>query len=112
MGLAKEQVMKGIGEAAERMGLDLEDLVEMIPDVLSDGLQKSQNILTSIASEDWAVVKDVAHDIKGAFRNYGLDEAGELAFQIEKDPSGAGTKEVTESLVQMIEEITAYGIGE
>ena len=43
--LNRDDVIVGMKEAAERMGLDLEDLQEMIVDVLEDCSQKAQMLV-------------------------------------------------------------------
>lgn len=71
-------------DAAERMGLDLEDLQEMINEVLDDCSTKSQLLKEAIEAGDSAKIKSIAHDIKGSTGNYGLKTASELALKIEK----------------------------
>lgn len=82
--LNREDVIAGMKEAAERMGLDLEDLQEMIVDVLEDCSEKAKILVEAAESGDSVQIKTLAHDIKGATANYGLPEASSLALQIEK----------------------------
>jgi len=84
MTLNRDDVIIGMKEAAERMGLDLEDLQEMIIDVLEDCSEKSNLLVSAADAGDSAKIKTLAHDIKGATANYGLPEASELALKIEK----------------------------
>ena len=82
--LNRDDVIVGMKEAAERMGLDLEDLQEMIVDVLEDCSQKAQMLVKVAEEGNTTQIKTLAHDIKGATANYGLPEASSLALQIEK----------------------------
>ena len=82
--LNRDDVIAGMKAAAERMGLDLEDLQEMIVDVLEDCSEKAQMLVKAAKAGDSAQIKTLAHDIKGATANYGLPEASSLALQIEK----------------------------
>jgi len=81
--LLREDILKAMHVAAERMGLDLEDLQEMIGDVIEDCTTKSKTLQEAIATSDIATIKAIAHDIKGSTANYGLDEASSLAKSIE-----------------------------
>ena len=82
--LNREDVITGMKEAAERMGLDLEDLQEMIIDVIEDCSEKATFLLEAADAGDSTKIKALAHDIKGASANYGLPEASDLALKIEK----------------------------
>ena len=93
----QESVIAAMQAAADRMGLDLEDLQEMIGDVLEDCSSKSVLLKDAIAAENAADVKAIAHDIKGSTANYGLQEISDLAFKLEKghqDPSMSDIDEI------------------
>lgn len=83
--ITRESIIQSMLEAAERMGLDLEDLQEMIGDVLEDCLGKSNTLKKAVFSRDTASIKAIAHDIKGSSANYGLQYASDLALEIEKN---------------------------
>ena len=72
MAIDLEQVKADITEAAERMGMDFEDLAEMVPDVLEDCVAKTAGLKVAIDTGDFAQVKAIAHDLKGSTLNYGL----------------------------------------
>ncbi len=97
--ITRESVLKTIEDAAERMGLDLEDLQEMIIEVLEDCTAKALKLKEAIASKDSGTVKSIAHDIKGSSANYGLTSASEIAYFIEKNPDNS-TVESAEELYQ------------
>lgn len=93
----RESVIANMQEAADRMGLDLEDLQEMIGDVLEDCSSKSALLKEAITSQNAAEVKAIAHDIKGSTANYGLQQVSDLAFKLEKgheDPSMADIDDI------------------
>lgn len=88
--LTRENVIRDMEEAAERMGLELEDLQEMIIDVIDDCLSKSKLLVQAVRDKGAEEIKRIAHDIKGATANYGLLNPSKLAQKLEKscdDPS-------------------------
>lgn len=100
----RDDVIASMKEAAERMGLDLEDLQEMIEDVLVDCSQKSEKLLEAATQGDTEQIRAIAHDIKGSTGNYGLMTANQLALQIEKscqDMPVAMIKELQTHLAQL-----------
>ena len=108
-GITRESVIASMQEAAERMGLDLEDLQEMINEVLEDCSGKVQTLKTAISGQDHASVKAIAHDIKGSTANYGLTTASAIALQIEKNNETA-TVEMVDSLIQQFEAFSKLGL--
>ncbi|MDT8446907.1 MAG: Hpt domain-containing protein [bacterium] len=79
----KEQILRDIDEAAERMGLEPEELVEMIDDVLDDALSKIPNLKAAAEAGDAQQTSAVAHDIKGSTINYGIIAPSNVAKEIE-----------------------------
>lgn len=108
--LTKESVLKSMQDAADRMGLDLEDLQEMIEDVLSDCQEKSIRLKEAIVSGDSATVKSVAHDIKGSTANYGLNSISEIALTIEKNNENAAVNQV-EDIQSQLKTLSQLGLG-
>lgn len=98
--ITRESVIQSMEAAAERMGLDLEDLQEMVGEVLEDCSEKLNTLKNAIGSGDTSAVKAIAHDIKGSSANYGLSAASEIAFQIEKNYESASIDAVNE-LIEM-----------
>lgn len=98
--ITREAVIESMTAAAERMGLDLEDLQEMITEVLDDCSAKSQKLKQAIESGDADSVKSIAHDIKGSCANYGLKTASEVAFQIEQNSETSSLTEVEDLIGQ------------
>lgn len=85
MELNLDQIKQDITEAAERMGLDYEDLAPMVPDVIQDCIPKAAELVqlveTRVAELD--KIHAVAHDLKGVCANYGLVAESELAKHVE-----------------------------
>ncbi len=81
----REVVISEMQEAADRMGLDLEDLQEMILDVLDDCKAKSAKLRNAVQEGDSVALKALAHDIKGSTANYGLKLPSSIALYIEKN---------------------------
>ena len=79
----KSKIVSSMEEAAERMGLEIDDLKEMINEVLEDCNEKAKKLKDLIAAGDVDQVKAIAHDIKGSSANYGLDDQSEIAKKIE-----------------------------
>ncbi len=107
----REGVLKSMQLAAERMGLDLEDLQEMINEVLEDCDQKARQLKDAIAAHDEEKIKSIAHDIKGSTANYGLQEASTLALEIEKKCSSV-PMETIEALVKQFENLSTLNLDE
>ena len=99
----REGVVNDIATAAERMGLDIEDLQEMIVDVLDDCIVKTEAILKAIQEGDVTRIKAIAHDIKGSTANYGLVQPSSLALEIERHCESLPTKPTNELLEQLKE---------
>ncbi|MDH5559739.1 MAG: Hpt domain-containing protein [Deltaproteobacteria bacterium] len=94
---SREGIIKDMQAAADRMGLDLEDLQEMIVEVIDDCLTKAKAIVDAIDKSDADNVKKIAHDIKGSSANYGLLAASETAKQIEH-----GAKDLPKDLALLL----------
>ncbi len=103
--VTREEVIQTMQEAAERMGLDLEDLQELIVEVLVDCFAKSKTLKQAIENGDPPKIKSIAHDIKGSTANYGLQMASELAFKIEKN-SECATIEMVNELITRLEKLS------
>ncbi len=82
---SKKEIIKDMEEAADRMGLELDDLQEMIVEVLTDCTTKAQSIQKAIGAKDIAKIKSIAHDIKGSTANYGLLHPSATALEIERN---------------------------
>lgn len=80
----RDEVIASMSAAAERMGLDLEDLQEMIEEVIADCMEKTGLLKQAAEAAKSEDVRAIAHDIKGSTANYGLSLASELALTIEK----------------------------
>ncbi len=107
----REGVLGTMKEAADRMGLDLEDLQEMINDVLEDCAGKSQKLKEAIEAGDSATIKAVAHDIKGSTANYGLPEPSNIALNIEKNSANVPDG-LADELINQIAELAKLNLAE
>jgi len=98
--ITRQDVIASMEESADRMGLDLEDLQEMIGDVLEDCVTKVKLLKEAISAGNTAQVKSIAHDIKGSTANYGLPSisaiAGLIESQSENPPSGSADELATQ----------------
>ncbi|HIP03302.1 MAG TPA: Hpt domain-containing protein [Campylobacterales bacterium] len=69
---------------AELLEFDLED-VEMLVDMfLTDTKESLENIESTIESNDFEQMKNIAHGIKGSALNLMLSEIAEVALEIEQ----------------------------
>ena len=109
MAIDIDKVKEGITEAAERMGMDYDDLVDMVPEVLEDCKEKAVELKAAIASGDSAAVKALAHDLKGSTANYGLDEASVFAKNLEANHESPDPAD-QEAFSAIIDEIIALDL--
>lgn len=107
----REEIIASMSAAAERMGLDLEDLQEMIEEVIDDCQGKSDLLKQAAASGNATEVKAIAHDIKGSTANYGLSIASSMALTIEKG-CDAPSMEVIEELGQYLTSLKDLNLGQ
>lgn len=105
----RESVIASMQEAADRMGLDLEDLQEMIEDVLEDCSNKSVLLKEAITSKDAAIVKAIAHDIKGSTANYGLQQVSDLAYNLEKGHEDPAMSDI-DHIIALLEHISGLNL--
>ncbi|OGH04261.1 MAG: hypothetical protein A2557_10700 [Candidatus Lambdaproteobacteria bacterium RIFOXYD2_FULL_56_26] len=79
----KPELLKDIASAAERMGLDGEDLLGMLDEVLDDCIGKVEKLAQAASSGDAVQTSAIAHDIKGSTLNYGITAPSVIAKEIE-----------------------------
>lgn len=108
-GQKREAVVKDMRDAAERMGLDLEDLQEMITDVLDDCKEKVAKLHVAVTESDHSIIKAIAHDIKGSTANYGLNAPSDIAQFIEKNCDNVPIEKVGE-LAEVIDSLATLGL--
>jgi len=106
----RESIIAAMEGAAERMGLDLEDLQEMIGDVLEDCTTKSARLKAAIENGQAAEVKAIAHDIKGSTANYGLQEISDLAYRLEKGNQNPEMADI-DRIIALLNHISGLNIG-
>ena len=71
-------------QIADTLEFDLED-VEMLMDMfLSDAKESLHSVESTIESNDFEQMKNIAHSIKGSASNLMLEEIREIALQIEE----------------------------
>lgn len=90
----RDIVLKDMADSAERMGLDLEDLQEMIEDVLEDCTAKLATLKEAGEVKNAVQIKEIAHDIKGATANYGLLTASAIAKEIEQNHESSPVEKI------------------
>ncbi|MGK0289161.1 MAG: HPt (histidine-containing phosphotransfer) domain-containing protein [bacterium] len=111
MSLSKDAVLADILFSAESMGLDLEDLLSMIPDVLEDAEGKIKILNDETVSlADQEKIKSIAHDLKGTFLNYGLNKLGEVAKYIENEPESAENGARAKELEELLSDVKAMNL--
>lgn len=103
----REIVLQDMADSAERMGLDLEDLQEMIEDVLEDCATKVVILKEAGATKDLVQIKEIAHDIKGATANYGLLTASSIAKEIEKEYESVSVEKI-DLLIEEINSLSTF----
>lgn len=107
----RETIIASMQEAAERMGLDLEDLQEMIGDVLKDCSGKAALLKEAVSKRNATDIKTIAHDIKGSTANYGLQEVSDLALKLEKGNEDPDLEDVNE-MISLLSHISGMNISE
>ena len=105
----RESIITSMQEAADRMGLDLEDLQEMIDDVLEDCSSKSVLLKEAISNQNAVEVKSIAHDIKGSTANYGLQQISDLAYRLEKGNESPSMADIDE-IIALLTHISGLGV--
>jgi HPt (histidine-containing phosphotransfer) domain-containing protein len=108
-GLTRESVISSMSAAAERMGLELEDLQEMINEVLEDCTKKAYQLKKAIENKEYDAIKAIAHDIKGSTANYGLKSVSALALTIEQNNQNAPQGSIDE-LIGQLERFSEFGL--
>ena len=103
MSISKDEIITGITEAADRMGLEAADLLELIDEVLDDCLVKTKSLREVALAKDASQIKAIAHDIKGSTINYGLVKPSALAKSIELNEPNIGQQ--IDSLEEILLEI-------
>ncbi|NQU64718.1 MAG: Hpt domain-containing protein [SAR324 cluster bacterium] len=107
----REAIIALMQGAAERMGLDLEDLQEMIGEVLEDCSSKAALLKEAVITKNAANIRAIAHDIKGSTANYGLQEVSDLALKLEKNNENPALEDV-EEMISLLSHISGLGINE
>lgn len=111
MSITKEEVVADLNEAAERMGLDLSDIQEMIIDTIEDALGKAKKLVDLVASKDLKEIKMIAHDIKGACLNFGLKQPAEIVKKMEDTPEDEENASLATELVSILDHLNKLGLG-
>lgn len=108
-GIARETVIATMKAAADRMGLELEDLQEMINEVLEDCTKKAHHLKKAIETKDPQAIKTIAHDIKGSTANYGLKSVSSLALTIEQNHQNVPQGTIDE-LISQLQQFSELGL--
>ncbi|OGG97827.1 MAG: hypothetical protein A2508_02485 [Candidatus Lambdaproteobacteria bacterium RIFOXYD12_FULL_49_8] len=110
MTVNKEEILSGIADAAERMGLETEDLISMIDEVLDDCINKVGRMREAAAAQDSAKLSAIGHDIKGSALNYGIVPPSAIAKDIEVRGIAAANR--IDELDYLLKLIRGFGISE
>lgn len=100
--LDKNEIMKSFQEAAETTGLELEEMFEMLPDMLSSESENTKRMLDMFNQGDYTKVRAIAHSVKGATANYGLGVIAAIAKEIEDNPQGGPGWTVPDKIKEII----------
>jgi HPt (histidine-containing phosphotransfer) domain-containing protein len=76
--------MFSLDEAASRLGLDIDDIIDFLKEFLSYSDEDLSTIKRGLETGDSAAVAQRAHSIKGAALNLSLDEVAAVAVRLEK----------------------------
>ena len=98
------EVIADMQVAADRMGLEINDLQEMIVSVLNDCKEKAVRLRSTTAISDQTTIKTISHNIKGSAANYGLNELAELAKEIERNRADLPLEKV-DNLLNLIDHL-------
>jgi len=96
------------GKAMEMAGGDEEFLKELVQLFLADYPEKLSQIQQALQQRDANTLYQVAHSLKGACANLGLERARALSFEIEKrgrEEKLEGVKEIYEDLRKELEDL-------
>nr|HID59563.1 Hpt domain-containing protein [Desulfobacterales bacterium] len=88
-----------IRELAENLGLDIEEFAEIFEIYKETTLSELEELKAALKAGDAQKVHEIAHSIKGASGNLGLDELFRLAKEID-DRARANSLVGLESLIQ------------
>ena len=88
---------------AERLGLDLEDIRELLELYVETTTSDIAELKGAIEAKDAQLAHAKAHSIKGASGNLGLDEMYNLAKEID-DRARVNSLDGLEEMIQVLEE--------
>ncbi len=88
---------------AERLGLDVEDIRELLELYVETTTSDLAELKEAIEAKDARLVHEKAHSIKGSSGNLGLDEMYELAKEIDDRARGNSLDGLNE-MIQALEE--------
>ena len=92
-----------IDKLAERLGLDVEDIIELLELYMETTTSDLAQLKGAIEVKDAQLAHAKAHSIKGASGNLGLDEIYELAKEID-DIARVNALDGLKDMVQILEE--------
>ena len=93
---------------AERLGLEIEEYLELVELFLETGANDLKELEDAIAGNNIQAVVERSHSIKGASGNLGINEIYEIAKDIEskaRDNSLEGIDDAVLKIKQYLEEI-------
>ena len=88
---------------AQRLGLDLDEYLELIRLFLETGTNDLNGLEDAIAANDIQTVVERSHSLKGASGNLGINEIYEMARDIEARARNNSFEGINESVMQIKE---------
>ena len=103
--------MKSIQELAHALGLDADDIRDLLQSFLEMTRQDIVEMRKACADGDYAGLKAKGHSIKGAALNLSAEEIGALALQIERiapEEDAAAIAEAVERLAALLDQFEGF----
>ena len=103
--------MTYIEDSMERLGLELEEVVEFLNDFLGYSREDLAGIREALAKRDHEALAKRAHSIKGASSNLGLDSVSSTAAALEakaRSEDLEGSAQLADTLASQIDQVAAH----
>ncbi len=98
----KDELISEIQTAADRTGLEVSDIIEMLPDMVANESNQAGDLIKHYNNKEFEKVKAIAHSMKGAASTYGLQLIADLAHDIEQNPQDGLGWDVPEKIEEII----------
>jgi len=101
--LEKKYSMEVFQEASEKIGLDLEDYLEILEEFMTSSISDVEKLCAGTEDNNFSFIAEAAHSLKGAAGNMSLTDIQSWAMEAEK----LGKESNTSGMQQLIEKIKA-----